>query len=186
MDLLLLLATHAYQYRPENPFVLSSGATSPEYLDCRLALSEPMVLSGVVKTLIPWVDPRVKAVGGLTMGADPIAVGLSLKGIGMGRMLRWFSVRKEPKAHGGGRQIEGSVSPGDIVTVLEDTVTTGASTIKAIRACRAAELEVLQVIALVDREQGGMKAISDELGHGKLVHAAFSLNQLRVAARTRG
>lgn len=183
MDLLLLFASHAYQYRPEQPFTLSSGGTSPEYLDCRVALSEPLVLHNICKTLLPWLPKEVKAVGGLTMGADPLAVGLSLRAFEQSRMLRWFSVRKETKVHGRGRLIEGSVNKGEKVVVLEDVVTTGASTIKAIRACREAELDVVQVLAIVDREQGGMEAISKELGPGRIVHAAYSMDQVRVAAR---
>lgn len=181
--LLPLFAKHAYQYRPENPFVLSSGATSPEYLDCRQALSEPVVLGQLGPVLGPLVDLKVRAVGGLTMGADPIAVALSLYSLYTERPVRWFSVRKEPKSHGRGRLIEGAVHEGDSVCVLEDVVTSGDSTIKAIRACRATGLEVSQVLALVDRQQGGLENIQRELGSDISVSALFTLDDLRAAAR---
>jgi orotate phosphoribosyltransferase len=142
-----------------------------------------MVLNQVCEALGPVLDPRVRAVGGLTMGADPIAVGLSIRSLSNTSPVNWFSVRKEPKAHGKARQVEGTISSGDKVCVLEDVVTTGASTIKAIRACRAAGLEVCQVLAIVDRQQDGMAAIHREVGAWASVHALYTINDIRSAAR---
>ena len=181
--LLPLFSLFAYHYRPDKPYTLSSGARSPEYLDCRAALAVPMVLNQVCEALGRLLDPRVRAVGGLTMGADPIAVGLSLRSLSWENPVNWFSVRKEAKGHGQGRQIEGSVITGERVCILEDVVTTGSSTIKAIRACRAAGLEICQVLALVDRKQDGMDAIHNEVGAWASVHSLYTIDDIRGIAR---
>lgn len=103
-----------------------------------------------------WV---VDAVGGLTMGADPIACAISYASARTPTPVRAFSVRKEPKTHGTGRLIEGAFQTGDRVAVIEDTITTGASAIKAIEAVRAAGGIVAGVLALVDRDEGGRAAL---------------------------
>jgi orotate phosphoribosyltransferase len=99
------------------------------------------------------------AVGGLTLGADPIACAISYASASSGSPVRAFTVRKEPKSHGTGKLIEGPFREGDRVVVIEDTVTTGASARKAVEAVRAAGGTVLGVLALVDREEGGREAL---------------------------
>jgi orotate phosphoribosyltransferase len=183
VTLLPLFSLFAYNYRPDEPYKLSSGGLSAEYLDCRSALSIPMVLNQVCDALGSLLDPKIKAVGGLTMGADPLAVGLSVKSLAREKPVNWFSVRKEPKGHGQSRLIEGAVSPGDRVCVLEDVVTTGSSTVKAIRACRAAGLEVCQVLVVVDRQQDGMRAIYSEIGAWATVHSLYTISDIRATAR---
>lgn len=106
----------------------------------------------------------VDAVGGLTLGADPISYAIAHASAlaherGDGPLLRAFTVRKEPKQHGTGRQIEGPFSSGDRVVVVEDVITTGGSALKAVGAVRAAGGTVLGVLALVDREEGGREAL---------------------------
>ena len=106
----------------------------------------------------------VDAVGGLTLGADPIAYAIAHTSAleherGVGGLLRAFTVRKEPKQYGTGRQIEGPFISGDRVLVIDDVITTGGSALKAVDAVRAAGGEVLGVLALVDREEGGREAI---------------------------
>lgn len=103
-----------------------------------------------------WV---ADAVGGLTLGADPIAVAISYASAATAEPLRAFTVRKEPKQHGTGRLIEGPFRPGDRVVVIEDTITTGGSARRAIDAVRAAGGSVVGVLALVDREEGGAEAL---------------------------
>ena len=183
VKLLPVFSLFAYNYRPDRPFTLSSGAISPEYLDCRAALSVPLVLNQVCEALGMLLDPRARAVGGLTMGADPLAVGMSLKSLDRKDTVSWFSVRKAPKAHGQVRLIEGSVGPGDKVCVLEDVVTSGDSTIKAIRACKSTGLEVIQVLVLVDRQVGGMEAIQREVGARASVHSLYTINDIRSASK---
>jgi orotate phosphoribosyltransferase len=102
------------------------------------------------------------AVGGLTMGADPIACAVSYASASSPTPLRAFTVRKEPKAHGTGKLIEGPFRAGDRVVVVEDTITTGGSAKKAIDAVRAAGGTIVGVLALVDREEGGREALQAE------------------------
>jgi len=102
------------------------------------------------------------SVGGLTMGADPIACAISYASASRGSPLRAFTVRKEPKTHGTGRLIEGPFRAGDRVVVIEDTITTGGSAQKAIAAVRAANGTVVGVLALVDREEGGREALEGD------------------------
>jgi len=102
------------------------------------------------------------SVGGMTMGADPIACAISYASASRGSPLRAFTVRKEPKTHGTGRLIEGPFRAGDRVVVIEDTITTGGSAQKAIAAVRAANGTVVGVLALVDREEGGREALEGD------------------------
>ena len=102
---------------------------------------------------------RVDAVGGLTLGADPIAYAISYASAQTAAPVRAFTVRKEAKAHGTGKLIEGPFHAGDRVAVIEDTITTGGSALRAVEAVRAAAGEVVGVLALVDREEGGREAI---------------------------
>ena len=106
----------------------------------------------------------VDAVGGLTLGADPISYAIAHASAleadaGIGEMVRSFTVRKEAKQHGTGKLIEGPFHPGDRVVVVEDVITTGGSALKAVEAIRAAGGEILGVLALVDREEGGREAL---------------------------
>lgn len=104
-------------------------------------------------------DWNVAAVGGLTLGADPVSYAIAYASALAGTPLRAFTVRKEAKAHGTGRLIEGPFSAGDRVAVIEDVITTGGSALKAAEAIRAAGGVVAGVLALVDREEGGREAI---------------------------
>jgi orotate phosphoribosyltransferase len=161
--LLTGLARYAYQYRPDKPFLLVSGKTSPEYLDCKLAIYRADVLRALGAVVASRLLPTVQAIGGLTMGADPVALSAAAHSATAGRTVDAFVVRKEAKAHGQGKRIEGPVPAGTRVCVVDDVVTSGKSTIEAIRACREGGLEVVQVLALVDREQdGGLAAVEAE------------------------
>lgn len=163
-SLLELLAEHAYEWRLQPVFTLSSGSRSTEYLDCKRALSQPGALKLLGEVLHRRVDRSVVAVGGLTMGADPLSLAVSYASSGTKHPVRWFSIRKEPKEHGTKKQIEGMVSEGEKVAVFDDVVTSGAATMQAVHACQDAKLEVVQVVVLVDREDGdGIKRIRDEV-----------------------
>lgn len=98
---------------------------------------------------------QADAVGGLTLGADPIAYAICHSSAGTARPIRAFTVRKEPKAHGTGKQVEGPLASGDHVVIVEDVITTGGSAEKAVDAVQRAGAVVLGVLALVDREEGG-------------------------------
>jgi orotate phosphoribosyltransferase len=119
-----------------------------------LALIGPLALSALRKT--GWA---VDAIGGLTLGADPISYAISYASATSAHPLRAFTVRKEPKAHGTGKLLEGPVGEGDRVAIIEDVITTGGSALRAIEAVRNAKASVAGVLALVDREEGGRQAI---------------------------
>jgi orotate phosphoribosyltransferase len=187
-EFIIELARFGYWWRPERPFRLASGGESPEYVDCRAALARPHVLNAVAELVLEAMAVQVRAVGGLTMGADPIAVATSLKSRERaGDPIWWFSVRKEPKGHGIGDQIVGALWPGDHVTVVEDVITTGASTILAIRACRENKIVVKQVISLLARTQEGLDAVQAELdkveNNVASVRCLVTMDELRAAWR---
>lgn len=103
----------------------------------------------------------VTAVGGLTLGADPIAYAISYASASTAAPLRAFTVRKEAKSHGTGKLIEGPFQSGDTVAVIEDVITTGSSALKAVAAVREAGGRVAGVLALVDREEGGRESLEE-------------------------
>jgi orotate phosphoribosyltransferase len=143
---------------------LASGKESDFYIDCkRTALTaEGHVLIGrCLMAEVVREQPLVRGVGGLTLGADPIASAIALTSFLQGHAVDAFIVRKEPKGHGTGQWIEGraTIPDGSRVIVLEDVVTTGGSAIQAIERCRAERLEVVACLALVDRMEGGREAI---------------------------
>jgi len=153
--LLELLKTHAYV---EREVILASGKPSTFYIDCKQAIlsAEGHFLVGTVLCdLLAHIAPEVRAIGGLTMGADPIASAVATVSFQLGRPLDAFYIRKEPKEHGTQRWVEGRVAAGTVVAIVEDVCTTGASTLKAIERARLHGLEVARVIALVDRDEGG-------------------------------
>jgi orotate phosphoribosyltransferase len=174
---LLTLLTRGYAYKPGG-FLLSAGTFSDEYLDCRLALSYPEAGEFLGDAFLSFINPNAVAIGGLTLGADPISINTSRSSATTSRPLRWFSVRKKPKDHGTGKRIEGAVFSGDFVTVVEDVVTTGKSTLEVIKACNDYGLEVIQVIALVDRDTGGLQRIQEYIGTQVL--ALFTKEEIRA------
>lgn len=178
--LLRELAQYAYQYNEEKPFLLVSGALSPEYLDCKLALSRPAAMAALGPVLHGLLKPEVVAIGGLTMGSDPLAMATSQTSAGTKQPVRWFSVRKEAKGHGQKKLVEGSVAPGEAVAIVDDVCTSGQSTIKALEAAREFGLKVAQVIVLVDRQQqDGMANIQKAAGEGVPVTAVFTKSEVK-------
>ncbi len=159
--LLELLRTLSFERRK---VVLASGRESDFYIDCkRTALTaEGHVLVGrLLFDRVRKVRPLVRGVGGLTLGADPIASAIALTSFLQAEPVDAFIVRKEPKGHGTGQWIEGrkTIPDGSRVVVIEDVVTTGGSALKAIERCRAENLEPVACVALVDRLEGGREAI---------------------------
>ena len=139
-------------------FTLASGKKSNFYIDARLTTMSPEGLS-IIGTLglsaIADSHWEVDAVGGLTLGADPVSYAISYASAFTMRPLRAFTVRKEAKTHGTGKLIEGPVYEGDHVVVVEDVITTGGSALRAIAAVRNAHMHVVGVLGLIDREEGG-------------------------------
>jgi orotate phosphoribosyltransferase len=165
-------------------FKLTSGKESDFYIDARLttmspeglAMIGPLALSTLRET--GW---SVDAIGGLTLGADPISYAISYASAVSDHPLRAFTVRKEAKAHGTGNLLEGPVREGDRVAIIEDVITTGGSALRAIEAVRSARISVIGVLALVDREEGGRQAIEKT---GVSVISLVTASQI-IAALTR-
>ena len=153
-------------------FVLSSGRTSTLYVDARLTTMSPDGLALVGPVGLAAVRDAgwaPDAVGGLTLGADPVAYAIAYASAltaasGGPPAVRAFTVRKAPKAHGTAQLIEGPFRAGDRVAVVEDVITTGGSALRAIEAVRAAGGVVVGVLAVVDREEGGREAIEHAAG----------------------
>jgi len=144
-------------------FTLTSGQKASFYIDLReISLDHRVapLIGEVMLELVQEFDP-VDAVGGLTMGADPIAAAIMHRGIGIGKTYDSFVVRKEPKDHGRGRQIEGPNVSGKRVVVVEDTSTTGGSPLAAARAVEKAGGEVVAVCVVVDRNTGADRVIEE-------------------------
>src|SRR5260370_29490982 len=118
------IAAHAYQYRPEHPFVLVSGAKSDEYLDCKLALSQPKAMSVLGQVILRELAPDVVAIGGLTMGSDPLAMSTAQASAGTQQEVRWFSVRKDQKEHGQKKRIERAIKGAERIAVADHVATT--------------------------------------------------------------
>jgi orotate phosphoribosyltransferase len=144
-------------------FVLASGRTSHYYVDGRTvtlsAEGAAVVGEGVLDLLADL--PGVAAIGGLTMGADPIVgAALAVAGAGVRPGLKGFLVRKEAKGHGTGKLVEGPVGPGMDVAIVEDVATTGTSALQAVDAAEALGCRVVGVIALLDRLEGAAEAFA--------------------------
>ena len=154
-------------------FTLASGAKSDLYIDAKQTTQDPRgaILVGrvgweLVKRVARDLNVRVDGIGGLTMGADPIAlsIGISAQLENPSGELQTFVVRKSPKAHGRHKLIEGNFSADDSVVIVEDVITTGGSTLQAVEAVEAAGGRVAFVLALVDRQEGGRENI-EKRGH---------------------
>lgn len=159
-------------------FVLASGATSSYYIDARLT-----TMSGSGQLLIgrrglAVLDERgwsPDAVGGLALGADPVAYAIAHAAAAAGRTIDAFTVRKQAKEHGTGRLIEGNLRSGSRVLVVEDVITTGDSALRAVAAVQDAGARVIGVLSVVDREEGGRARIEAE---GHPVAALFTASEL--------
>ena len=163
-ELKQIVATKSLLTRPEG-YTLASGQWSPYYFDLKLTtLSDPHALSLAARLLLERIGAlgvRVDAVGGLTSGADPLVVATSLLALQANRVLPGFFVRDEQKHHGTERVIEGLVSEGMNVVILDDVITKGNSVLKAIKPVEKRGARVVRVLVLVDREEGGIKFLSD-------------------------
>lgn len=156
-ELLEILVAHSLQ---KGDFTLASGQKSTYYIDGKRTTLSYRGAYLVARIFLAMLSDDVPdAIGGLTLGADPI-VGAMLSLAGMEDLeLRGFLVRKDPKSHGTQSLIEGSLVRGDRVVIVEDVVTTGGSSARAIEAVRDVGCQVKQVLAIVDREQGGRESL---------------------------
>ena len=157
-NLLTLLAQQAYRF---GDFSLASGKKSSHYVNCKpVSLSGPGLLS-ISSLFLKQINESDSGVAGLTLGADPLVSGVVILAAQSGIDLNGLIVRKEAKGHGTGAWLEGPLPPkGSVITVLEDVVTTGGSSLKAVEQLRNQGYLVKQVLAIVDREEGGLDAMT--------------------------
>ncbi len=178
-ELLTRLATEAYRH---GDFTLTSGRKSNHYVNCK-----PVSLSGtglvlLSISLLEHVDLRASAVAGLTLGADPLVSGVAMMASQNDRLLNALIVRKEAKGHGTSAWLEGPLPPqGSLVTVLEDVVTSGGSSIKAAKQLQEAGYLVRRIISIVDREEGAQEEIHSA---GFELISLFSLNEVASRAKS--
>lgn len=159
-------------------FILASGKESDLYCDCRVTtldarganLIGELGWKLVQEEILPRF-PQAVAIGGMTMGADPISLAIGMYSAEAATPLKVFTVRKEAKDHGRGKRIEGNFESGQEVIVVDDVITTGGSTVKAIDAIEAEGGKVVAALVLVDREEGGRETIE---GRGVPVFSLFT------------
>ncbi len=181
-----LLVERSYRRSDAPSFRLASGKFSNFYIDCRATTMCGDAMPLVGEAFAERLPQDADAVGGLTMGADWIAAATAYYCQLHDRSVNAFSVRKEPKKHGLRKWIEGGVSRGSRVVVVDDVVTTGGSTIDAISRCREEGLQVVAVVVLVDRqEEGGLEAIQRAAGRGVPVCAIFTKSELEEYSESR-
>ena len=164
---------------------LASGQKSDYYLDCRLTTLDPegAFLAGyAVLELLESMGVQADAIGGLSMGADPVVVAAVLVSHIEKRPLRGFLVRKERKAHGRQKRIEGLEAPVARVVIVDDVCTTGGSTFEAIQAVEEEGSKVVAVISLVDREQGGSERLREKYNYRSVFTARELLSEPDGAA----
>lgn len=176
-----LLAGLSYQRRR---VVLASGRESDFYVDGKqttLHAEGAFLVGSLIEDLIHAAGKGVRGVGGLTIGADPIATATSVVSFLRGRPVHAFLVRKEPKGHGTGQWLEGrgNLPAGSAVCVVEDTATTGGSTLRAIERATADGLRVVQVVTVVDREEGARENL---LAAGHTLQALVTRRELEAYA----
>jgi orotate phosphoribosyltransferase len=174
-----MIRVRSFQQKEEPHFVLSSGNKSRFYFNLKKVSTTPegmYHIGHVVLHKIKELGLRPKAIGGLTMGADPIAMSTAMTSYlsDASNAMQCFMIRKEAKGHGLGLQIEGDVKAHDDVIIVDDVVTTGASTIKAIDVARDYGLHIMAVIVLVDRcEENGSENIE---ARGVEVHSIYTIH----------
>lgn len=144
----------SHSVRTDGPFTLRSGQVSSWYLDARQTTFDGEGAHLVGSAVLEILHESVTAVGGMTMGADPIAVATAVVASTRNRPLRAFSVRKEVKAHGVGGRLVGPISAGDVVAAVDDTITTGGALIESIEVMLEQGFEVAQAVCVVDRSGG--------------------------------
>jgi len=185
-QLLSLLARTSFKL---GQFKLSSGGTSDYYIDCRTTTlhAEGGRLTGeAILDLLNEIGIDAEAVGGLTMGADPIVSNVATASAWRAQatsdapLLHGFLVRKAEKAHGTGRRIEGFCKEGARVVIVDDVCTTGASTINAIEAAREADMVVAAVVCIVEREEANGRPAVEGAAQGAPFLRLFAANEVRA------
>jgi len=184
--LLELLVRHSFQQNADPIFTLASGRKSRYYINCKKTTFMPEAMPLLGGLFFEWIKAverregeRIDAVGGLTLGADPIAYAIAYHSALQGMPIRAFSVRKEPKDHGAQKWVEGFEQPGARVAIVEDVITTGASTLRAIEGALNAGFQIQAVLALVDRQEGGREELQKK---GYVLESIYTTEDLMRAA----
>jgi orotate phosphoribosyltransferase len=160
-----LVLEKAFEYSEEPVFKLVSGRMSNYYFNCKAVALHPEGMHLIGNLIFEMIkDLGVKGIGGLTLGADPIAYAVAYSSFLKGNPIEAFIVRKTPKSHGTMQLIEGNVKKGDRIVIVDDVITTGKSTIEAITKAKEEGLEIVKVITFIDRQEGGREAI-EALGY---------------------
>jgi orotate phosphoribosyltransferase len=159
-ELIDILCRKSFEYRQEPVFKLVSGRLSHFYVNCKPTTLSPRGMFLVGQLVFDRIRGKgVSGVGGLTFGADPVAMAAAFASELGGTPIKAFSIRKSRKDHGIVRWVEGDIRPAERVTVVDDVATTGGSTVTAIERARSEGLDVVQAVILVDRQEGGLDAI---------------------------
>ena len=158
--LIELIIEKAFKYSEEPVFKLVSGRMSNYYFNCKTVTLHPegmYLIGNLIFDLIEDMD--IQGVGGLTLGADPIAYAAAYTSFLKKKPIEAFVVRKTAKSHGTMQWIEGNVNKGDRVVIVDDVITTGKSTVEAINRAKEEGLHIAKVISLIDRQEGGREAV---------------------------
>ncbi|HDQ04310.1 MAG TPA: orotate phosphoribosyltransferase [Deltaproteobacteria bacterium] len=171
-----IIIERSFKYSEDPPFTLASGKKSNYYFNCKPTTLDPEGMNLIGEIIFDLLkNDDVTAAGGLTLGADPIANAVSVISFQKGKPIKSFIVRKDVKEHGTKSAVEGNVAAGEKVVIIDDVITTGASTITAIEQAGKAGLFVAKVVALIDREEGGRENI---LRYIKDIDAVFTRTQI--------
>jgi orotate phosphoribosyltransferase len=171
-----IIIERSFKYSEDPPFTLASGKKSNYYFNCKPTTLDPEGMNLIGEIIFDMLkNDDITAAGGLTLGADPIANAVSVISFQKEKPIKSFIVRKDAKEHGTKSAVEGNVLRGEKVVIIDDVITTGASTITAIDQAQKAGLIVAKVIALIDREEGGRENI---LRYIKDVDAVFTRTQI--------
>jgi len=177
-ELIRMLCQKSFQYSPEPIFKLVSGRMSQFYVNCKPTTLSPRGMFLVGHLVFESIkELNLAGIGGLTFGADPVAMACAFVSELKGGPLRAFSIRKTRKDHGIIRWIEGDLGPGARVAVVDDVATTGGSTIKAIERARSEGLEVVKAVILVDRQEGGLDNIKRQVNDATAIVTRDDLMQ---------
>jgi len=160
-----LVIEKSFKYSEEPIFKLVSGKMSNYYFNCKAVTLHPEGMHLIGNLIFDMIaDLRPSGIGGLTLGADPIADAVAYTSFLKKAPVEAFVVRKKAKSHGTMQWIEGNISAGDRVVIVDDVITTGKSTIEAIERAKEGGLEIVDIIAMIDRQEGGRENI-EALGH---------------------
>ncbi len=165
--LIELVISRTFKYTDKPTFKLASGRMSSFYFNCKPTTLHPEGMYLIGNLMYDFIKARrgwkVKGVGGLTLGADPVANAIAYTSYLKDDPMESFVIRKEPKKHGTMQWVEGDVKKGDRILIVEDVVTTGGSSIKAVQRAKKCGLKVVGVLTLIDRQEGG-KEVIEKLG----------------------